>query len=240
MEAETLNCPMCGAAAATDATRCEHCGARLATVACPSCFAMMFAGQQFCPHCGVKADRKDSSAPTPTERCPRCRTDMEPVVIGGNPVHECPHCEGIWTDSETLRQICADQEKQAAVLGMPTQLPTNEGVEIEKQIRYLPCPVCGDLMNRVNFANCSNVIVDVCREHGTWFDRDELRRIVEFIRSGGMDKARAREKADLEEDQRLARADRLPSTQGAPSVFDGDFRHSALSAVAQVLFDLLR
>jgi Zn-finger nucleic acid-binding protein len=95
------------------------------------------------------------------------------------------------------------------VLGLPAQLPTNEGVEIEKQIRYLPCPVCGDIMNRVNFANISAVIVDVCREHGTWFDRDELRHIVEFIHAGGLDQARQREIQNLEEDRRLAEADRF-------------------------------
>jgi Zn-finger nucleic acid-binding protein len=239
MQAETLNCPMCGAAAATDATRCEHCGARLATVACPSCFGMMFIGQQFCPHCGAKADRKDSSAPAAIEQCPRCKSNLEAVVVGTSSVRECPRCEGIWTDTETLRQICADQEKQAAVLGIPSHLPTNEGVAIEKQIRYLPCPVCGELMNRVNFANFSNVIVDVCREHGTWFDREELRRIVEFIRAGGMDKARARAKEDFEEDQRLAKTDRFLRSVG-DKPFDNDMRHSALSVAAQVLFDLLR
>ncbi len=231
---------MCGAAAATEATRCEHCGARLATVACPSCFGMMFLGQQFCPHCGAKADRKDSAEPAKPETCPRCRTNMDAVVIGPSQVRECPKCEGIWADTETLKQICADREKQAAVLGLPTHLPSNEGVELEKQIRYLPCPVCGELMNRVNFANFSNVIVDVCREHGTWFDRDELRRIVEFIRDGGLDKARARAKMDFEEEQRLARADTfLSSVSDAPSPYS-DMRHNALSVAAQVLFDLLR
>ena len=200
----------------------------------------MFLGQQFCPHCGAKADRKDPSAPAPTELCPRCKTNLDPVVIGASNVRECPKCEGIWTDADTLRQICADREKQAAVLGMPTQLPANEGLEIEKHIRYLPCPVCGDLMNRVNFANFSNVIVDVCRQHGTWFDRDELRRIVEFIRAGGLDKARAREMQDLEADRRLARTQSMASGQGLPPMFEDDIRHSAVSAVAQVLFHLLR
>jgi Zn-finger nucleic acid-binding protein len=231
---------MCGAAAASEATRCEHCGARLATVACPSCFGMMFLGQQFCPHCGAKADRKDAADAAKPEPCPRCRTNMEAVVIGSSSVRECPKCEGIWTDTDTLRQICADREQQAAVLGMPTHLPSNEGVEIEKQIRYLPCPVCGDLMNRVNFANFSNVIVDVCRQHGTWFDHDELRRIVEFIRDGGLDKARERAKLNFEEEQRLARADKFLSSVGDRSSGGSDIRHSALSAAAQVLFDLLR
>lgn len=162
------------------------------------------------------------------------------MVIGASNVRECPKCEGIWTDTETLRQICADREKQAAVLGMPTHLPSNEGVELEKQIRYLPCPVCGDLMNRVNFANFSNVIVDVCREHGTWFDRDELRRIVEFIRAGGMDQARAREIQNLEADRRLARADQFLGGQGAAPMFDDTMRHSGVSAVAELLLGLLR
>ena len=48
--------------------------------------------------------------------------------------------------------------------------------------------------NRINFAKCSGVIVDVCKGHGTWFDRDELTRIVEFIRGGGLDAARAKER----------------------------------------------
>jgi Zn-finger nucleic acid-binding protein len=61
-------------------------------------------------------------------------------------------------------------------------------------------------MNRVNFANCSHVVVDVCKQHGTWFDRDELRRIVEFIRAGGLESTRAKEMADLEERRRQLKA----------------------------------
>lgn len=57
-------------------------------------------------------------------------------------------------------------------------------------------------MNRINFARCSGVVVDICKGHGTWFDREELSRIVEFIRGGGLDAARSREKAALEEERR--------------------------------------
>jgi predicted amidophosphoribosyltransferase len=44
MNAETLNCPMCGAATSTDEPLCNYCGSRLATIACASCFGMMFIG----------------------------------------------------------------------------------------------------------------------------------------------------------------------------------------------------
>jgi Zn-finger nucleic acid-binding protein len=197
MAAETLSCPMCGAPASTETTRCEHCGARLATVACPSCFGMMFLGAKFCSHCGARADRADLS-PTKPELCPRCQCTMQAELIGATAVQECPRCEGLWVDTASLEQICSDREKRAAVVGAGNPVPPTGEVVMEEKVRYLPCPVCHKLMNRVNFAHYSKVVVDVCRGHGTWFDRDELRRIVEFIRTGGLEAARAREVAELE------------------------------------------
>lgn len=191
---------MCGASASSEATRCEHCGARLATVACPSCFGMMFIGQKFCPHCGARAERTELKD-APARLCPRCQTGMKAVELGKIELLECPRCEGVWLDKVSLEEICADRERQAAVLGMPSQLPQDQTDSIEK-IRYVPCPVCRKLMNRVNFARCSHVVVDVCAQHGTWFDRDELRRTVEFIRAGGLDQAREKEVAELEREKR--------------------------------------
>jgi Zn-finger nucleic acid-binding protein len=201
---------------------------------------MMFIGQEFCPHCGAKADRKDSAALAAPELCPRCRVEMNAVVVGASNLRECPRCEGIWTDTATLRQICADREKQAAVLGMAPPAPPQTIVETADQIHYLPCPVCKELMNRVNFASFSGVIVEVCRQHGTWFDRDELRRIVEFIRAGGMDQARAREIANLAEDRRLAATDRMFSRQDNSSGLDYGDCHMGVSAVADFLIGLLK
>jgi Zn-finger nucleic acid-binding protein len=206
MTAGTLNCPMCGASASTDASKCGHCGARLATVSCPSCFGMMFQGAKFCSHCGAPANRAE--IPEGANRhCPRCRTAMKSVVIGDTDLQECSRCEGLWADTDTLQRICADREKQSAVLGMPGMLSDPTQVQLET-VRYVPCPACNQLMHRVNFAKCSGVVVDVCKQHGTWFDRDELRRIVEFIRAGGIDRARAAEIADLERERARLRAER--------------------------------
>jgi Zn-finger nucleic acid-binding protein len=165
----------------------------------------MFEGAKFCSHCGARVDRTEVAAAT-SQPCPRCQAAMSAVAIGKTNLRECPRCEGIWADAASLEQIRADREQQAAVLGMATPVPAPQSVEMERQIRYLPCPVCRTLMNRVNFANCSHVIVDVCARHGTWFDKDELRRIVEFIRAGGLEKARARELEQLEERRRQLNA----------------------------------
>ena len=158
-------------------------------------------------------DRTEAAASAKLQ-CPRCRCALNAVKLASTELMECPKCEGIWANAETLQQICADREKQAAVLGMAAPVQQKDGVEWE-QVHYIPCPVCKKLMNRVNFARCSHVVVDVCQAHGTWFDKDELRRIVEFIRAGGLDAARAREIEQLEQKRRELQGAQLAGTPDA-------------------------
>ena len=200
MQAETLNCPMCGAAAASDDPTCNYCGARLATVACASCFGMMFRGSKHCPRCGAPAGQR-ASTDLPPRKCPRCTLEMHSLTLGATAIRECEGCLGLWVDVPAFEQICADREQQAAVLGAASPEPS-KSVQTDDKVRYVPCPECRQLMNRINFARCSGVVVDVCKGHGTWFDREELSRIVEFIRGGGLEAARSREKAALEEERR--------------------------------------
>jgi Zn-finger nucleic acid-binding protein len=227
---------MCGAPASTEAAHCEHCGARLATVACPSCFGMMFLGAKFCSHCGARADRIDATSAKP-ELCPRCQCKMEAETIGQTVVQECPQCEGLWVDTASLEQICSDREKQAAVIGGGSPVSVTGGIVVEDKIRYVPCPVCGKLMNRVNFAHYSNVVVDVCKGHGTWFDRDELQRIVEYVRAGGLDSARAREMAELEARRRQSEAAPAGGTWDTSPESD-DTCHSAIAWIGSLLKSL--
>jgi Zn-finger nucleic acid-binding protein len=239
MPAETLHCPDCGASVPSDATRCAFCGATLATVTCPSCFGTMFAGAKFCSHCGAQGNRSEA-ADGETQLCPRCQATMKKVTVGTTSLLECARCAGIWVDVETLRQICADREKQAPAPGTPA--PPEEPLHIETQIRYVPCPVCHQLMNRVNFAICSHIIVDVCKQHGTWFDKDELRRAVEFIRAGGLDKARGLQLEQIKEEQRKLNVKRLEAATFNPptSRFTNDIRISSASGAIDLLFDLLK
>jgi Zn-finger nucleic acid-binding protein len=198
MKAETLNCPNCGAAVSSDSPRCQFCESKLATVACPSCFAMMFIGSRHCPHCGAAAAETRATSLS-TLKCPKCKSDMQPITLGGSALRECETCGGLWLEVAAFEKICADREHQAAVLGLASPAtgdrmdPTSDKIKV----RYFPCPQCGQLMNRMNFARCSGVIIDVCRGHGTWFDRDELRAIIEFIRAGGLQLSRQKEKREI-------------------------------------------
>lgn len=240
MQAETLNCPMCGAATATDATHCLYCGSRLATVSCPNCFGMMFSGSHHCPRCGASAARSQVEMNAAARNCPRCHVAMDRITLGTTGLHECNLCDGLWVDVASFEQICADREQQSAVLGAAHFASAQKPVNTESHVRYVPCPECKQLMNRVNFARCSGVVVDVCKGHGTWFDRDELAEIVGFIRAGGLDQARAREKAQLEEARRHLQEEEFAAARGStPLMMNDDDRHYGLSNIAHELLKIL-
>jgi Zn-finger nucleic acid-binding protein len=231
MQAETLNCPNCGAASSTDAPLCQFCASRLATVACPACFAMMFIGSKHCQRCGAAAavpeikDLKD-------RKCPRCQSEMVSVTIGSATVMECERCLGLWLDVPSFEKICADREQQSAVLGIASPAPTHAVRETSK-VHYVPCPECSQLMNRMNFARCSGVIVDVCKKHGTWFDRDELSHIVEFVRDGGLNASRAKEKIEIaEERERLRQEQRAANLRSSGDLRIGDSDDHRLTGIA--------
>jgi Zn-finger nucleic acid-binding protein len=243
MEATTINCPNCGAAIASDSPQCRYCESKLATIACSSCFAMMFIGSRHCPHCGASAAQV-SAAELSILKCPRCRIDMSPVTIGAEAMRECDRCGGLWVEVAALEKICADREQQSAVLGaaLPAPLQKSAAGGEDQKIRYAPCAQCGQLMNRLNFARCSGVIVDVCKGHGTWFDRDELSDIVRFIRGGGFEVSRQKEKRELEFERQQLRNEQMLASGRAGMLglnYADEDRASGLSAAGGLLKFLL-
>jgi len=162
---------------------------------------------------------------------------MQSVLIGNTNLLECPTCEGIWANTESLQRICADREQQAAVLGVARSLPTDTG-KLEP-IRYVPCPLCKKLMNRVAFAHCSRVVVDVCKAHGTWFDKDELRRIVEFIRAGGLEAARADEMEALERKRQELKAAQTAAAWDDQMDSRRAYYHQAHNGIASAAANLI-
>jgi Zn-finger nucleic acid-binding protein len=155
----------------------------------------MFIGTRFCGLCGAVAAPVETDLTKEAGDCPRCHQPLETLYVGETHIRGCSKCEGLWMDVTTFENVCADRERQSLVLGYLEKRP---GVrQPPTKIAYVPCPDCGELMNRNNFAKASGVIVDICKQHGVWFDADELPAIIEFIRRGGMELAREKEKIEI-------------------------------------------
>jgi Zn-finger nucleic acid-binding protein len=89
-------------------------------------------------------------------------------------------------------------------------------------ISYIKCPVCSQLMNRVNFGVRSGVIIDRCKAHGVWLDGGELRHLFEWMKMGGTlleqehQEQKRKEELKRENEQRLKNA----GYSSEPSTFD--------------------
>ena len=220
---EALNCPNCGGAVMSDRTACEFCASRLKTAGCAKCLGMMFLGSKFCSHCGAEAHPAELRNDANAGDCPRCRITLRSLKIGSVLIRECERCGGFWSSVNTFEEICASREKQSAMLGFMDSYAHSNAKP--PAISYVPCPDCGQLMNRSNYARSSGVIVDMCKRHGVWFDAGELPRIIEFIDRGGLDRAREKEKIALnDERQRLRDEERrlaLMARRSGTAKYDG-------------------
>lgn len=224
-EAGSLTCPGCGATVAQDAHQCQFCRAELLVRACPRCFARIFHGHVHCPHCGVSVGvpaRANPDGSTSARTCPACTTShaLTARLLGGVLLDECPACHGVWLDAGAVDRIVRDRQQSS--LGTLRQMtppapglgaaagagsPASSPGQTPGRSMYIACPDCGQIMNRVNFARHSGIILDVCRGHGTWFDSSELQRVVDFVMKGGVEESQRREIDSLREQARRANAD---------------------------------
>ena len=211
MEAATLNCQSCGGAVGADDVRCPYCGSQLATLACPRCFAMVSVHARHCSRCGAAIQRGEGSATALA--CPSCKAGLVSTVVGPSALDQCHACGGVWVGQGNFEAMAADKAERGQVLGALPGAAQSRAVAGEA-VRYRPCPQCGKLMNRTNYARISGVVLDVCKDHGLWFDRDELRQVLAFVEAGGLEKSRQRQVLDDEE--RLRRAAEPPMPMATP------------------------
>ena len=109
--------------------------------------------------------------------CPRCRTPLDSHVASRLTLHGCPSCGGVWLDAEASHKVveaidpdviaAADAEGQAARVRANVDAAA-------------PCPVCQRALDRMPIEQ-ARVVVDACREHGVWFDRDELQTVMRAV-----------------------------------------------------------
>jgi len=150
---------------------------------------------------------------------------MTPRRLDNTLFDECDHCGGLWLCPGTLTVVRSEAEARSRLRAFDT-LPPTPDVAHAAPLRYRPCPICARHMNRSNFARGSGVVLDTCRDHGSYFDRGELTRIFRFIESGGLEKAFAREAEERRSAERDSRRQAIMSgsaTAGSPGGYGGGF-----------------
>ncbi len=112
-------------------------------------------------------------------KCPNNHESFEEVSISNVKVDRCSVCEGFWFSQDELRQAKDTQDEYAAWFDF--DLWDDEKNFQSAQSDRL-CPVDQIPMFRVKYEG-SNIEIDACKKClGVWLDKDEFKKIVEFVK----------------------------------------------------------
>jgi hypothetical protein len=227
-EARVYQCPVCGAFAQDRERSCRHCSTLLATLRCGQCFALNFPDDLHCSGCGHELGLAPLGETSPLA-CPDCRQPLEAFSAASGTLHACQRCGAQLVSHALLRELLETREVLGRAVTSVVDAP--RGNPLTSPVRYRPCPACSQLMNRKNFGTTSGIIVDVCSLHGSFFDAGELPRVLQFVRRGGLQRAKALEQQRAD---RPSLAGLLPATP-ASAVADS----SPLVDLLEFVVDLL-
>ena len=112
--------------------------------------------------------------------CPRCASPLfegraSDVVLLG-----CGECAGIWLDNTSARLALKTLDRRINELAARA---TAHALKSPARNIIVKCPACQKAMERTRTkAGVVEVDLDICAEHGTWFDRGELGLVLDGLR----------------------------------------------------------
>ena len=230
-DAEVVRCSGCGAPREQGTTACEHCGSdftlheRDLHTVCPGCLTRVSDRASYCHSCGKALTATTVVGEKSNLPCPHCddRPHLYSRRLGREDfsVLECQICAGMWIESPVFQALTEKVEANERLdLGFIPPKAGGATIDVNASWSYRKCPECQALMQRRNYARRSGVIVDVCRNHGLWFDADELQQIVAWIKGGGRDRARDRAK-EAQREAEIRRRIAAAGDTSAGSSYDG-------------------
>ncbi|MBT8068264.1 MAG: MFS transporter [Gammaproteobacteria bacterium] len=102
-------------------------------------------------------------------RCPKCRADMQQILIDGTEIDRCSACHGLWFDAGELSKFSNKEAAAALDIGdVKTGKKQNE-------IEHYRCPRCAGQMVRLVDPKQPHIWFEQCGScHGSYFDAGEL------------------------------------------------------------------
>jgi Zn-finger nucleic acid-binding protein len=108
-------------------------------------------------------------------RCPRCRKRLFTATVKDVELNACGGCGGIWIGNASARRVLADPEPIFAE--MATRAGNNAQAKATQADERI-CPACPAVLDK---SRVHGIELDVCPEHGTWFDAYELAMLVRVL-----------------------------------------------------------
>jgi Zn-finger nucleic acid-binding protein len=101
-------------------------------------------------------------------RCPHCKKRLVGVHAEGVALHGCGGCGGIWIENACAQRVVSSP--RAIFEELATRAAQNARGRFVRAARPA-CPACDATLDPVMV---KTIPLDVCPDHGTWFDASEL------------------------------------------------------------------
>ncbi len=112
--------------------------------------------------------------------CPRCVQRMFVGKADDTVLNGCGRCSGLWLSNQDSQRAVERFPRGAYELAERATAAAKIQVDTQPPIQ---CPVCGDALQRVTVEH-AQAEVNVCRQHGTWFDCGVLLRVARVDEEG--------------------------------------------------------
>ena len=195
-EATVVRCSSCGGPRQQQAEACVFCGADFSTherdlfTVCPDCLARVSDRAKFCPQCSVALGGEQIVKQDSSFTCPTCGGErkLSHRRLGKEQasVLECDACTGFWISIDSFVQL-RDRVMRQSLYAADDQARPSKQVNVQTQAGpfYRTCIHCHKRMSRRQYVRGCGIIIDVCRNHGIWFDANELQQTVQWHATGG-------------------------------------------------------
>jgi Zn-finger nucleic acid-binding protein len=110
--------------------------------------------------------------------CARCDLPLFEGRAAGVMLLGCGECGGIWLDNANAQRAVTSLDAHVSDLASMASRHAQREVDRTAPAR---CAECRAPLRRIKTTRIA-VEVDVCAEHGTWFDRDELGVVIEALK----------------------------------------------------------
>lgn len=117
-------------------------------------------------------------------KCPVDDFTLAQETYEGVTIDVCPHCSGVWLDSDELDSIQSAQASDFRDVPTSAMDTVRAAEDMAKARSEDPrnCVTCNAGLEQKEYAFASQVIIDQCPNgHGIWLDKDELARLEMFF-----------------------------------------------------------
>lgn len=214
---------------------------------CSHCSAPLPANTNLCTYCGTRNDVDLHAKQTysverfVSERiCPHCDIPLQTIRLNLTEpffIERCDNCFGLFFDRGEIEIILHSSVSHVFDINIQHIDNINKDrYRSNQKVRYIKCPQCQVLMNRVSFGQRSGVVVDQCKIHGIWLDSGELTHLLEWKKAGGQ--LLHQKTATLQRQAKKTHTPLPSSTYNYDSKSNGSLEIDLLETVASLIFKL--